>query len=70
MDENASVTAAKTFLKKYLGVLIFEVLVFVISVFEVFVFVVLKSVHFILAHSGTSIEFRPLSFQLPLSSPE
>ena len=30
----------------------------------------MKFVHFILAQSGTSIEFRPLSFYLPLSSPE
>ena len=30
----------------------------------------LKSLHFILAQSGTSIEFRPLSFKLLLSSPE
>ena len=30
----------------------------------------LKSLHFILAQSGTSIEFRPLSFKLPLSSLE
>ena len=28
-----------------------------------------KSLHFILAQSGTSIEFRPLSFKLLLSSP-
>ena len=28
----------------------------------------LRSVHFILAQSGTSIEFTPLSFLLPLSS--
>ena len=62
VDENASVTGAKAFLEKYLGVSVFEVLVFLISVFKVSVFVVLKSVHFILAQSGTSIEFRPLSF--------
>ena len=30
----------------------------------------LKSLHFILAQSGTSTEFRPLSLKLPLSSPE
>ena len=29
-----------------------------------------KSLHFILCQSGTSIEFRPLSFKLLLSSPE
>ena len=30
----------------------------------------IKSLHFILAQSGTSIEFRPLALKLLLSSPE